>query len=230
MSSTGTLPLRGRVDHWSSGTTEVRASPATVHTLTGMTQTAAATPAHAEVETFRRFLEGSDAAFHELYTRYDRRLRTYCLKVMGTMATAEDIVQELWERVIRMRVEPVEIQEPGRYFLRMARNSCLKRLERERRVESLDTLDEWEHPTEQSHEPSHLEELVKMAVEQLPLDQREVIVLHNYLGHPYEDIAAMREENVGAVKMRAMRARGKIGKMIEAYLALERPSEDTQQR
>lgn len=197
-----------------------------MHTLTGMTQNAAAQPAHAEVETFRRFIEGSDEAFLELYKRYDRRLRTYCLKVMGSMETAEDIVQELWERVIKMRAEAAEIQEPGRYFLRMARNSCLKRLERDKRAESLDALDEWEHPKEQTHEPSHLEELVKMAVEQLPLDQREVIVMHNYLGYPYEDIAAMREENVGAVKMRAMRARGKIAKIIEGYLALERPSED----
>jgi len=172
-------------------------------------------------ELFRQFLEGSDTAFVEFYDRYDRRLRLYCTKVVGNQEIAEDLVQELWEKVIRMRLNQVEVQEPTHYLMRMARNLCIKFLQRRRQHDSLDDLNDGDHPASSSHEPSHLEELVKMAVDRLPFDQREVIILHNYVGYGYEDIAQMRGETVGAVKMRAMRARSRVGRIVSAYLALE---------
>ncbi len=172
-------------------------------------------------ELFRQFLGGSDTAFVEFYDRYDRRLRLYCTKVVGNQEIAEDLVQELWEKVIRMRLNQVEVQEPTHYLMRMARNLCIKFLQRRRQHDSLDDLNDGDHPASSSHEPSHLEELVKMAVDRLPFDQREVIILHNYVGYGYEDIAQMRGETVGAVKMRAMRARSRVGRIVSAYLALE---------
>ncbi|MBS1913848.1 MAG: RNA polymerase sigma factor [Bacteroidetes bacterium] len=186
-----------------------------------------------ESETFTRFLEGDDAAFMELFDRYDRRLRMYCLKIVSNQEVAEDLVQELWERVIKMRNNPTEVLEPARYLLRMARNLCLKYIGRERRHTSLDDLYESDHPTESAHEPSHLEELVKLALEQLPFEQREVLTLHNYCGYGYEDIAAIRGETLGSVKMRAMRARARIGRIVAAFLALgnegeERPNPDAE--
>ena len=172
-------------------------------------------------ELFRQFLGGSDTAFVEFYDRYDRRLRLYCTKVVGNQEIAEDLVQELWEKVIRMRLNQVEVQEPTHYLMRMARNLCIKFLQRRRQHDSLDDLNDGDHPASSSHGPSHLEELVKMAVDRLPFDQREVIILHNYVGYGYEDIAQMRGETVGAVKMRAMRARSRVGRIVSAYLALE---------
>lgn len=178
-----------------------------------------------EAELFIKFRDGDDAAFLELFERYDRRLRLYCLKVVGDMEATEDLVQELWERVIRMRNGTIEIAEPARYLMRMARNLCLKYLQRRRTMRGLDDLNESEHPIAQIHEPSHMEELVKLAVSQLPFDQREVLVLHHYIGHSYEDIAELRGESIGSVKMRAMRARARIARMISAFLGLGKEEE-----
>lgn len=172
-------------------------------------------------DLFRQFLAGSDTAFVSFFDRYDRRLRLYCTKVVGDPEVAEDLTQEIWEKVIRMRLNETEIQEPTHYLMRMARNLCIKYLQRRRQHDSLDELNDGEHPTASSREPSHLEELVKMAVDRLAFDQREVIVLHNYLGYGYEDIASMRGDTVGAVKMRAMRARSRVGRIVSAYLALD---------
>ena len=79
-----------------------------------------------EVELFSRFLEGDDTAFVELFDRYDRRFRMYCLKIVGKMEVAEDLTQELWERVIKLRANAIEVHEPARYLLRIDRNLCLK--------------------------------------------------------------------------------------------------------
>lgn len=178
-----------------------------------------------EVETFSRFLRGDDTAFVELFDRFDKRLRLYCTKIVGNVEVAEDLTQELWERVVKMRNNPVDVLEPARYILRIARNLCLKYLGREKRHSSLDDLYESDHPTESIPEPSHLEELVRIAMEQLPFEQREVLTLHNYCGYSYEDIAETRGESVGAVKMRAMRARGRIARIIAAFLALGKEAE-----
>lgn len=172
-------------------------------------------------ELFRQYLAGSDAAFVDFYDRYDRRLRLYCTKVVGDVEIAEDLTQELWERVIRMRAAEAEVAEPTHYLMRMARNLCIKYLQRRRLHGSIDDLHDGEHPAALLREPSHLEELVKMAVDRLPFDQREVVTLHNYMGYGYEEIASMREETVGAIKMRAMRARSRVGRIVSAYLALD---------
>lgn len=178
-----------------------------------------------EQELFARFLAGEDAAFVEIFDRYDKRLRLYCTKIVRNTQIAEDLTQELWERVIKMRSNPIDIAEPARYLLRIARNLCLKHLGRERPSSSIDDLYESDHPSESMPEPSHMEELVKMALDKLPFEQREILVLHNYLGYSYEDIASLRGETLGSVKMRAMRARGRIGRILSAFLALEKEGE-----
>jgi len=178
-----------------------------------------------DTDLFSRFLTGDDGAFIELFDCYDRRLRMYCLKIVSNVESAEDLTQELWERVIRLRANPPEVAEPARYLMRIARNLCLRHIERRRQVSSLDDLRESEHPSMAPPEPSHMEELVKIALEQLPFEQREILVLHNYCGYSYEDIAELRGETLGSVKMRALRARGRIGRMISAFLALGKESE-----
>jgi RNA polymerase sigma-70 factor (ECF subfamily) len=178
-----------------------------------------------DAETFAKFLAGDDAAFVEIFDKYDRRLRLYCTKVVGNVEIAEDLTQELWERVIKLRNNPPEVLEPVRYLLRIARNLCLKHIGRQKPTSSLDDLYESEHPVSSIPEPSHLEELVRMALDKLPFEQREILVLHNYCGHSYEDIAALRGETLGSVKMRALRARGRIGRIISAYLALDKEGE-----
>ncbi len=174
---------------------------------------------------FERFVQGDDPAFVELFDRYDRRLRLYCTKVVGDTAIAEDIVQAIWERIIKMRLEPVAIEHPDRYLMRMARNACLKHLQRRKPSTPIDQLYESEHPSETIAEPSHLEELVRQAIDRLPEEQREALVLHNYCGYSYDDIGAMRGESGSAVKMRAHRARARLARMISAYLAVEKEGE-----
>jgi RNA polymerase sigma-70 factor (ECF subfamily) len=182
-----------------------------------------------DAEIFARFLEGDDAAFVQLFDRYDRGLRLYALKIVGAQQVAEDLTQELWERVIRMRSESKVIAEPARYLMRMARNLCLKHLRDRRLASSLDDISEGDHPSVSMPEQSHMEELVVIALAKLPFDQREILVLHNYCGYSYEDIAQLRGDTLGSVKMRALRGRSRIGRIITAYLALGKESEGSTQ-
>src|SRR5687768_1835367 len=70
------------------------------------------------------FIGGDDTAFIELFDRHNQRLYLYCLKILGDEQQAEDVLQELWERVIRLRLKPPEhpVQTPAAFFVTIARN------------------------------------------------------------------------------------------------------------
>lgn len=163
-----------------------------------------------DAAVMNRFLAGDDAAFVELFDRHNHRLYVYCLKLVGEPAQAEDLTQEMWERVIRMRLKPQEVRTPIAFLLRIARNLCLNHLKRRRQNVSLSALPESAYLPDRGDERSELEEVVHQALAELPFDYREVLVLNAYCGYRYDEIAEMIGKSSTAVWMRASRARARL--------------------
>jgi RNA polymerase sigma-70 factor (ECF subfamily) len=177
---------------------------------------------------FSRFLDGDDAAFMEFFNRHSSRLQLYCLKFLNNRGHARDVMQDLWERVIDLRTQgKPSPQRPLGFVLRMAHNLCLNHLryQERRRHDSFDTLPEWRHPTTPRQEMSEMEEAVVIALGKLPQTQREILILNAYSGYRFDEIAEMLGEPVGAVRMRAWRARAKLGDIITAMTGLREADE-----
>jgi len=156
---------------------------------------------------FYRFLGGEDEAFLTLFRRHNRRIFTYCLKIVGGREQAEDITQETWERIIALRTQSYTVRNPIGFLLRVARNLCLDHLKTRKRHIALDNLSESAHPLHVHGEQSALEELVFSALERLPFKYREVLILHTYCGYQFEEIADMLGKSPDAIWARASRAR-----------------------
>lgn len=62
-----------------------------------------------------------------------------------------------------------------------------------------------------------LQKVVRLAVMELPLAQREVVVLHHLQGWTYDQIAQKRGTTETAVKMRAYKAHIRLRKLLEDY-------------
>lgn len=186
--------------------------------------------ANNDLQLFKRFLAGDDAAFMELFDRHTHRLYMYCLKFVPDKKQAEDLVQDLWERLIKLRKDrresAEELENPVGFLVRMARNLCLNHLRGQRNISSLDDMGEWEHPQAHSREMSHEEELVVAALDHLPPSQREVLILNAYSGYRFDEIAEMLGEQVGAVRTRAWRARMQLGRIISAFMGLDDTNEE----
>ena len=60
-------------------------------------------------------------------------------------------------------------------------------------------------------------ERVRRAVEQLPVDFREVVVLRDVEGLSYEEVAATLEISVGTVKSRLSRGRMELRRRLEGF-------------
>ncbi len=179
-------------------------------------------PSSSDAELFTRFLEGDDVALVEMFDRHNHRLYLYCLQFSRNEQQAEDLTQEMWERVIRLRSnERTTVQNPLGLMLTIARNLCLDNIRRERRHADLDEISEASHPVAHVPELSHMEELVILALPHLPDAQREVLVLHAYSGYRFDEIAEMLGEPVGAVRTRAWRARAHLGRIISVMIGLD---------
>ncbi len=175
-----------------------------------------------DYQLFTRFFGGEDAVLMELFDRHTHRLYMFCLKFLGDRAGAEDLIQDIWEKVIRMRVEGKPVPDnPIGYMITMVRNMSLNRIRDRRPHTSLEDIAELEHPSASVAELSYNEELVVAALPHLTDAYREVLVLNAYSGYRFDEIAEMFGEPVGAVRTRAWRARSQLARIISTFMELD---------
>ncbi len=180
------------------------------------------TAARDDVELFGRFLDGDDNAFMELFDRHTPRLGKYCRKMIGDRVQVEDLMQDLWEKVIRLRDKPADLPyNPLGLLYWMTRNLCLNHLRGVRRHPEWEGITDLTHAIAETEEMSSMEEMVVVALEKLPLSQREVLILNAYSGYTFEEIAQMTGESHGAVRTRAWRARTQLKRIVAALIELE---------
>ena len=65
---------------------------------------------------------------------------------------------------------------------------------------------------------AELEKIIKSAIQNLPEQFRIAIILREFQGLSYEEIAEATNANVGTVKSRIARARGKLQEYLQAYI------------
>lgn len=181
-------------------------------------------------QLFEWFLDGDDLALMELFDRHTHRLYLFARKFVPGRQAAEDLVQDVWERVIRLRQKGSDApKQPLALLYTITRNLCLNHVRDRKKLSSLEVLPEWEHPRSHVPEMTQQEELVIVALDRLPLEQREILVLHAYAGYRYEEIAEMLGVGIGTVRTRAWRARAQLGRVITALSELDGgdlPSDD----
>jgi RNA polymerase sigma-70 factor (ECF subfamily) len=161
-----------------------------------------------------RYFAGDNAALVELYDRHHHRLYLYCLKLLGSTEQAEDLTQELWEKVARLRAKPQHVLNPAGFFLTIARNLCFNQLKARKRFSPLDSLNDSAHPTYEIRELTEMEDLVVSALAKLPEDYREVLILNLYSGYRLDEIAGMLGKSPDAIRKRASRARLQLRTMV----------------
>lgn len=175
---------------------------------------------------FSRFQSGDDGAFLELFDRHANRIGRYCYRMIGDPDRAQDVAQDVWEKIIKLRGdESYRLRNPLGLLYTIARNLSLNHLRDRRDHVSLQSLKEDDHPLVETKELSRLEEMAVIALQRLPLAQREILILHSYSDYTFEEIGEMVGENPGAVRTRAWRARQQLKRIIAALIEFEENQE-----
>jgi RNA polymerase sigma-70 factor, ECF subfamily len=174
-----------------------------------------------ESQLLGKVLAGDEVAFNDLYSRYNKKLTVFAFKMLGQRDQAADLAQDTWSRLLERREKLQEVLYVAGYLFQIARNLCFDRLRVKREHSSLDELPEEQHPISSVIEKSDLEDIIVRSLEELSAEDKELLVLHNYLGYGYDEIAEMQSKSPEAVWTRASRARGKLREIVRNIAASE---------
>ena len=142
----------------------------------------------------------------------------FAYRMTGSVADAEDIVQECFLELLRPGCSYDPKRGPLRtYLFGVVRNQSLRRLtKRESQIEGDSHVWNGRSP-ESSLLRNEVESAVAHAVTQLPEGQREALILAHYEQMPLAEIAKVMEIEVTAVKSRLQRARAQLKETLVAY-------------
>jgi RNA polymerase sigma-70 factor (ECF subfamily) len=179
----------------------------------------------ADTEIFNQFLAGSDAAFRKLYDTFERPLYLYVVRLVGSSADAEDVFQEIWTRMYRLRGEKKEVKRFSGLLFTVARNLSIN-LIRDRKVLPDTSIDDMSFDAESmlrtmDVEVADIRDMIERALLQLPIAQREAFILREYNGYSYQEIAEIMGTPMVTAKTRAWRGREALRKMISAWMGLK---------
>lgn len=178
-----------------------------------------------EEELIQSALAGNNSAFEVLVTRYQDRLYTAMISVVGSTDEAEDVVQEAF---IQAYIKLDTFQQNSRFFTwlyRIAFNYALARRRRHRGHLSLEESREiaGSEPTSKTEMPdtrmTRTEDvlLVHRALALVSEDHRSILVLREMEDMAYEDIAEVLQISIGTVRSRLNRARAALKLQLEKF-------------
>jgi len=165
--------------------------------------------------------DGDLGKLGQLFERYSRVLFDFLSRMTGDPAAAEDLVQDIFVRVLKYRAT---YRDEGRFetwLFRIARNARADFFRNRPPTEQL--ADAALERPEPAAGPDHQFERgrdvarLKRALQMLRDDKRELIVLARYRGMKHEDIAEVLGVDVGTVKVRIHRA---VRELRELFLRL----------
>ena len=153
----------------------------------------------------------------------------YARWLTGHDEEAEDVVQDACVRALRS-LPTLRGDDARAWLLTIVRNAWYSRVSRRRGpAQALPLLNTFGDPPDDGLDPEALLlqkrdiARVREALEQLPVDFREVIVLREIEGMSYKEIAAVVRVPIGTVMSRLARARDRLSTVLRtSSLSMER--------
>ena len=164
---------------------------------------------------------GDTSCLAPLFERHHRQLFDYLARMTGNDAVAEDLVQDVFIRILKYRHTFRADSRFDTWAFRIARNV---RADHFRSRQSRETpLDEAAEPatggasTDDAFELDRQAARLRRALLLLREDQRELFVLARYRGMKYEAIADLLGVEVGTIKTRMQLGMKKMRERLGAY-------------
>lgn len=172
-------------------------------------------------QVVRDVLAGDRDAFRLLVRRYGDALYNHALRMVGDADAAADVAQEAfvtgYRRLDRLR-DPDRV---GAWLFRIAANRARDHLRARRDgripLDALPDLPGDAGRPDAAAADAEIRARLGDALDGLTPEQREVFVLKDVEGRTYEEIAAVMELSVGALKMRVRRAREALRGLLEEF-------------
>ena len=183
-----------------------------------------------------RALDGDIAAFEKLVSRYQNKIMGYVGRMVnGDREEAEDVTQETFIKAYRSLDSFRGQASFSTWLYKIATNLCIDRARgKKRRPQQAFSLDEPMDKDEEKggreipdsrYEPGQdverdeMRRVVRETVAEMPEKMRQVLILCDLQGKPYEEIAQMLDVPLGTVKSRLFHARADLARRLRPYMS-----------
>ncbi len=168
--------------------------------------------------------KGNMEAFETLYDRYNKRLFHFILRFAGERSLAEDILQETFLHLLKGRKGYRKSFRFSTYLFTIGRNLCLDSLKSWQRnhlqISRDDEIERARDPSKGPHkilEETEMAKILQNAIQTLPADQMEVLLLSKYSGLSYDEIAQIIDNTPAAAKQKVYRAMLTLKQKLKNY-------------
>jgi len=131
------------------------------------------------------------AAVEIIWNRYAGDLFAYLQAVLRSRHDAEDALQAVFVRIVQKRHRLAKARRPDAYVYRMARNEASRLISRRKKERTVAAVDESWLAAPDGREPNDLAEQLQAALDCLPQQQREVIVMKIYRQKTFLEISGL---------------------------------------
>lgn len=150
--------------------------------------------------------------FSGIFQQYKNSVYLYALKMLGNKDLAGDVAQDVFMKLLHKQNQNEEIRDVGSWLIVVTRNLCLNTIRDNKKLHSLGAA----NPVENNSAGPSNEKMacLRRALLVLEPHHREAIILKEYQGYSYAEIAEITGSTVPAVRSILYRARMELR---EAY-------------
>ena len=173
------------------------------------------------------YLEGNHKAFETLLTRHKNKIYTSIYLFVKDRDLAEDIFQDVFIKIIDT-LKKGKYNHEGKFLqwaMRIAYNMCVDHFRREKRrtkvspsetFDIFDVLETKDLNMEGQMIRNQLHNKVRKLVDQLPPEQREVVILRHYADMSFKEISQLTRVSINTALGRMRYALINMRKMMES--------------
>lgn len=174
-----------------------------------------------------QFVKGDQLSLEELVTRHKDKVFTYIVLIVKNEQLAEDIFQETFIKVIKSLLNN-KYKDNGKFLswvIRIAHNLIIDHYRKERQLNTINNDDfETDLFNTKKHSDQTIEDEliheqitcdVRRLIEELPDDQKQVVLLRHYAGLSFKEIAQQTNVSINTALGRMRYALINLRKLIE---------------
>ena len=178
-------------------------------------------------ELVKRFIQGDQLSIEVLINRHKNKVFTYIFLIVKNQQLAEDIFQDTFIKVIRS-LKDGKYKDNGKFVswvIRIAHNLTIDYFRKEKQISTCSNEDyEADLFNSRKLSDSTIEDIlvenqivkeVKLLIEELPEDQKQVILLRHYGGMSFKEIAEQTGVSINTALGRMRYALINLRKLIE---------------
>ena len=172
-------------------------------------------------DLIKKIKKGDKATFEALVGEYQVKVFSLCMGLVSNREDALDLTQEVFIKIYRNAKQFKGESKLSTWIYRIVQNTCMDFLRRERRYTPVSLPDILPDSSPSPYElaaAAEDRERVRKALLSLPTDYKSALLLREYEGLSYSEIADILGISEGTVKSRISRARTALAKILTENL------------